>query len=169
MQRRALVLAPFAVAGLAARLAARPAGPRPAPGPLAVCDYTQGKVFLLDSAGQPVWSHDAPDTNDLWVLPSGNLLFTTGHGVVETTREKRVVFRDESKDEIYACQRLANGNTGLSNWLGHGHEGDAPLLLEVTPDKRVVWTYENHALLRTASSVLLLDDSGREPRTILAH
>ena len=45
------------------------------------------------------------------MLPNGNLLFNTGHGVKEVTREKTVVFDYESPSEIYACQRLPNGNT----------------------------------------------------------
>jgi outer membrane protein assembly factor BamB len=58
-----------------------------------VCtDYTQGKVFIVDASGKAVWSYDAPNANDVWVLPNGNLLFNTGHGVKEVTREKEVVF-----------------------------------------------------------------------------
>jgi hypothetical protein len=56
--------------------------------------------------------------------------------------------------------RLPNGNTVLSNWLGHGQLGKAPLLSEVTPDKRVVWTFFDHQTLSTVSSVQLLDVPG---------
>ena len=45
------------------------------------------------------------------MLPGGNLLFNTGHGVKEVTRDRKVVFHYDSSSEIYACQRLANGNT----------------------------------------------------------
>ena len=77
-----------------------------------VCtDYTQGKVFLVDAEGKVEWSYDAPDANDVWLLPNGNLLFNTGHGVKEVTRDKHVVFAYESSSEVYACQRLPNGNT----------------------------------------------------------
>jgi hypothetical protein len=263
----------------------------------ACADYTQGKVFLVGEDGEPVWEHDAPNSNDLSVLPDGNLLFTTGHGVLEVTPKDEVVFRYASESEIYACQRLADGNTlvgesstgrllevdpkggivktlpllapgqegghaymrnarkldnghylvalfrdqvvreydasgrvvweaaapggahsverladghtlvttgdrghqeprlleldadgavvwqvsnddlpdrpfrflcgfhrqangnvVVSNWLGHGELGKAPLLLEITRSKQVVWTYERHDRLRTASSVVVLDD-----------
>jgi len=53
----------------------------------------------------------APSCNDVWILPGGNLLFNTGHGVKEVTRAKEVVFSYESASAIYACQRLANGLT----------------------------------------------------------
>ena len=166
-------------------------------------------MFLIGTDGQPTWSYDAPDTNDLWVLPGGNLLFTTGHGVIEVTREKRVVFRYDTSEEIYAG---ADGNTfvgecsrpalevdpaggprdregrhgrvageerrparpagrgrGREREACHGHLGDAPLVLAITPDKKVARTYENHDALRTASSVVGLDASPRAPKGLLAH
>lgn len=66
-------------------------------------DYTQGKVFIVSADGKVEWEHPAPSCDELWGLPNGNLLFTTGHGVKEVTREKKVVFSYESKSEIYAC------------------------------------------------------------------
>lgn len=266
----------------------------------ACTDYTQGKVFVVSAEGRVEWEHDAPNCNDLWVLPNGNLLFNTGHGVREVTPEKQRVFEYESSSEIYACQRLAdgttfigecnagrllhvdsagrvvkeirllpagkdgghlymrnaraladgrylvthygdqvvreydaagkvvreiaavggphsairlpdghtliacgdrpggsrvfevdpagrtvwevkgdelpgitlkfmagfhrlpNGNTVMSNWLGHGQFGRAPHLIEVTRDKQVVWTFADHQTLKTISSVQILDDLSRD-------
>jgi outer membrane protein assembly factor BamB len=268
------------------------------PHPFACADYSQGKVFLVSAEGKVEWEYPAPSCNDLWVLPSGNLLFVTGHGVKEVTREKKVVFNYESKSEIYACQRLAdghtfvgecssgrllqvdpsgkivkeirllpegkdgghafmrnarvladghylvalwgdgvvreydaegksvreipaaggphscvrlpngntlvacgdakggnrvfeadregktvwevkdgdlpgirltfmtglqrlpNGNTVITNWLGHGNLGKAPHIIEVTPDKKVVWTFFDHKTMQTVSSIQLLDVPG---------
>lgn len=39
-------------------------------------DYSQGIVFVMEN-NQMVWKHKAPDSNDLWILPNGNILFTT--------------------------------------------------------------------------------------------
>lgn len=97
----------------------------------ACTDYTQGKVFLVTAAGKAEWEYPAANCNDLWVLPSGNLLFNTGHGVREVTREKKVVFDYQSKSEIYACQRLSNGNTFIG-------ECNAGRLLEVDPAGKIV-------------------------------
>lgn len=295
-----------ALAILTTRLAAAQDGPTGTPKPIQegkghhfVCtDYTAGKVFIINADGKVEWEYAAGQCNDLWALPNGNLLFNTGHGVKEVTREKVVVFNYESASEIYACQRLSNGNTFvgecnagrllelapdgkivkeihllpagkdgghlymrnarrlangnylvahygeqvvreydsqgrkvreiaapggphsvirlpngntliacgdmagqqhvvelnaqgetvwevkadempgahlkfmaglhrlpngntvLSNWLGHGQLGKAPLLIEVTPDKRVVWTFFDHQTLSTVSSVQLLDVPG---------
>ena len=74
----------------------------------ACADYSQGKVFIVSAVGRVEWEHAAPSCNDLWALPDGHMLFTTGHGVMEVDREKKVVFRYESASEIYACQRLAD-------------------------------------------------------------
>jgi hypothetical protein len=79
--------------------------------PFACADYSQGKIFLVGADGKVQWEYPAPSCNDLWVLPNSNLLFSTGHGVKEVTRDKKVVFDYQSKSEIYACQRLTNGNT----------------------------------------------------------
>ena len=95
--------------------------------PFACADYSLGKVFIVSAAGRVEWEYPAPSCNDLWVLPDGHLLFNTGHGVKEVTRDKQVVFHYESKSEIYACQRLANGQT----FIGECSSGR---LLEVAPD-----------------------------------
>lgn len=276
--------------------------------PFACADYSQGKVFLVSAEGRVEWEYRAPSCNDLWVLPSGNLLFVTGHGVKEVTRDKREVFTYESKSEIYACQRLADGNTFigecnagrllvvdpqvqvlkevrllpagkdgghayirnarrldnghylvthyheqivreydpqgqvlreipapggphsairlpngntliacgdmgphganarevdadgrivwqiardelpgirlafltglqrlpnghtvLSNWLGHGQFGKGPHLIEVTPDKKVVWTFADHQTMKTISSVQLLDVPGDVTQGQILH
>ena len=97
----------------------------------ACTDYSQGMVFIISEDGKPVWQYPAEQCNDLWVLPNGNLLFNTGKGVKEVSRSKKVVFNYESKSEIFACQRLANGST----FIGECNSG---LLLEVAPDGKIV-------------------------------
>lgn len=317
--RRCLVISLLAVVCLTPSAWAAPTNPPPAAsatGPIqtgkghlfACTDYSQSKVFIVSAEGKVQWEYPAPHCNDLWVLPNGNLLFNTGHGVKEVTRDKQVVFCYESKSEIYACQRLANGNTfigecnagrlievdpagkvvhevrllpegkdgghgyirnarcladgtylvahygeqvvrqydhqgkllrqipapggphsmvrlpngntliacadrgkdsakvievdprgqivwsvlhdelpgislkfmtGLqrlpngntvmSNWLGHGNFGKAPHLIEVTPDKKVVWTFSDHHTMRTISSVQLLDVPGDVTKGEILH
>ena len=118
-----------------------------------VCtDYTQGKVFVVSTTGQIEWEYDgATNCNDLWVLPNGNFLFNTGHGVKEVTRSKQVVFDYESTSEIYACQRLTNGHTFIG-------ECTAGRLLEVNPSGQIVkcihllpeGTPGGHACMRNA-------------------
>jgi hypothetical protein len=111
---------------------ATPAQSGSGPGHSFVCtDYTQGKVFIVSPEGKIEWEYDgATNANDVWVLPGGNLLFNTGHGVKEVTRDQRVVFHYDSSSEIYACQRLTNGHT----FIGECTSGR---LLEVGPDGKI--------------------------------
>lgn len=275
----------------------------------ACTDYTQGKVFLVAADGTIQWEFKTRRCNDLWVLPGGNVLFNTGHGVQEVTRSGQVVFDYQSKSEIYACQRLGNGhtfvgecnrgrlleiepsgkiakevrllpegkdgghlymrnarrlpnghtlvahygeqvvreydavgktvatfpaaggphsvarlrdghtiiscgdlpggarifevdragktvwqvqgddlpgitlkfiagfhrlrngNTVIANWLGHGQFGQAPHVIEITPDKRVAWLFSDHTKFRTVSSVQVLEESiaGSQDLSTIAH
>jgi len=304
------------VAGLAAGLlvsllagAQEPTAPTPytAGKWLACADYTQGKVCLVGPDGTVRFEAPAPSCDEIWALANGNLLFSTGHGVRELTRAGVTVFEYKSASEVYACQRLANGNTFVgectsgrllevapdghiakevrllpegtdgghaymrnarrlpnghylvaltgaqmvrevdgdgktvwevpapsgphsvarlpngntliatgdltkdprlievdatgkvvwevsnrdlpgaplrfltgfhrlpnghtlvSNWLGHGELGKAPHLLEITPDKKVVWIYENHKDFRTIASVVVLDAEGKAPPADIVH
>ena len=97
----------------------------------ACTDYSGGKVFIVSPEGRVQWEFPAPSCNDLWVLPNGNLLFNTGHGVKEVTPAKQVVFDYQSPSEIYACQRLPDGNTFIG-------ECNAGRLLEVAPDGKII-------------------------------
>ena len=102
------------------------------PGKAFVCtDYTQGKVFIVDAGGKATWEYPATTCNDLQALPSGNLLFNDGKSVKEVTRDRKVVFEYKSDSEIYACQRLADGNTFIG-------ECNAGRLLEVNPAGKIV-------------------------------
>lgn len=285
--------------------------------PFVCADYTGGKILVVSAAGKIEWEYPAPNSNDLWILPNGNLLFTTGTGVKEIARAgkpsetDRVVFNYDSpsNSEVFACQRLpngdtfvgecttgrlleiapdgrithqvqlplppgktsgghsfmrnarrlpdggylvahygldvvreydrdgkirreipaaggphsvvrlpdgntliacadrkggpqvfeidphdrvvwrvaegdlpgvslkflcglqriSNGNTVLTNWLGHNQLGKAPVVIEVTREKKVVWTYANHAEQKTASSIQLLDIPGDATRGEILH
>jgi hypothetical protein len=134
---------------LAAAIAA-PSAPTTASHAFACTDYTQGKVLIVSANGAIEWEYPAANCNDLWVLPNGNLLFNTGRGVREVTRDKRVVFNYGSTGEVYACQRLPNGDT----FIGECTNGR---LLEVAPDGKIVWQLEllkgatgGHAYMRNA-------------------
>ena len=102
-----------------------------------------------------------------------------GHYVIEPGKPygpEKPVWHYEAKNrtdffssEISGAHRLPNGNTVVSNWLGHGNFGKAPHLIEVTPDKKVVWTYANHEAFKTISSVQLLDVKGDATKNEIAH
>lgn len=97
----------------------------------AVGDYTSGKVCIVEADGHVSWEQKAPNCNDLWIQPGGSLLFSTGHGVKEVAKDGAVKFEYNSPAEIYAVQRLANGNT----FVGECSTGR---LLELAPDGKTV-------------------------------
>ena len=97
----------------------------------ACTDYTQGKVFIISKTGKVEWEYPAENCNDIWILPGGNLLFNTGKGVKEVNRKKEIIFSYESNSEIYACQRLSNGNT----FIGECNSGR---LLEINQQGKIV-------------------------------
>lgn len=103
-------------------------------------------------------------------LPNGNLLVAGGGActVTEVAPDGRVVWRLEAGDipEIgykwaAGVQRLRNGNTVICNWLGHGQSGKGIPIAEVTPEKEVVWSFNDSRATRSVSSVCVLDD--RDP------
>lgn len=82
-------------------------------------------------------------------LANGNTLLGTGngHSVLEVTPKKEIVWKVEQNDLpgitlawVTCVERLANGNT----MIGNCHAGPAnPQIIEVTADKKVVWTFKD--------------------------
>ena len=104
-------------------------------------------------AGKVVWEARTPDEPpECWPftairLPDGNTLSTCTHGntVVEFDRDGRVVWQLSNADlpaallkDPCGAQRLPNGNTVICSY-GQGKPGEVKLL-EVTREKKVVWT-----------------------------
>ncbi len=94
-------------------------------------DYTGGKICIVDTSGKIVWEYPAKNSNDVWMLSNGNILFNDGNTVKEITRDKHIVFEYKSTGEIFACQRLQNGNT----FIGECNKGR---LLEVSPGGKIL-------------------------------
>jgi len=139
-----------------------------------VTHYGQERVCEYDPQGKCVWEVSAPGGPHTAVrLPGGHTLIGTGDKrkdprLIEVDADAKVVWQLSNQDLpnaplkfLTGFHRLPNGNTLISNWLGHGQFGKAPHLLEITPDKRVVWSYANHTDMRTISAVQVLDAEGR--------
>ncbi len=99
-------------------------------------------------------------------LPNGHLLVTLGQaGKVIELDEKLKVAWEIGAAELpgnalrltAGCQRLPNGNTIICNYLGGGFMGKQPQAFEVTPDKRVVWEFADHAHFKTLNQICRLD------------
>ena len=52
---------------------------------------------------------------------------------------------------------LANGNTIICNWAGHGYVGKQPQLVEITPDKKVVGVLFDYTRFGTLSGFFVIE------------
>ena len=133
-----------------------------------VAFMSEQKVVEVDGDGRVVREVTVAGTpHGVVPLPNGNWLVTTGegHGVREIAASGETIWQLEENDLpgnplrlTIGAQRLPNGNTVVCNWLGHGHLGQNPHLYEVTPDKKLVWSFADHAAFKTISQVQVLDD-----------
>ena len=100
---------------------------------------TGAETRIIAEDGSVDWTYPA-GTRDGWVLPDGRLLLTlsksdqhAGGAVVEVNRAGKIVFKFEgSQSEVNTAQRLANGNTLLTE------AGPKPRVLEVNPGGEIV-------------------------------
>ncbi len=135
-----------------------------------VCFKGENRVVELDGDGRELRSIAvAGDPHGALALPGGNILITCGdgHKVVEVDPADKVVWELNENDLpgnplrlMAGAQRLPNGNTILCVYLGHGHIGEQPQVIEVTPDKKVVWHFADHAHFKTINQIQRLDVPG---------
>jgi hypothetical protein len=135
-----------------------------------VCFKGEGKVVELDADGKVVRELKVPgDPHEVVPLAKGGLLVTCGdgHKVQELDAKGAIVWELNENDLagnplrlMAGCQRLPNGNTVFCNYLGHGHLGKQPQVLEVTRDKKVAWQVEDHTQFKTINQIQLLDVKG---------
>jgi hypothetical protein len=110
-------------------------------------------------------------------LPNGHLLVTLGTAekVIELDADLKIVWQ-LGPSEVpgnplrlpAGCQRLANGNTIVCNYLPGPFMGKQPQAFEVTRDKRVVWEFTDHARFKTVNQIHVLDlPSDEKPGALL--
>jgi hypothetical protein len=128
---------------------------------------TNGMVVEYDTNFKEVWTYHIRSPWAAIRLKNGNTLITD-----ESDRLTREVnpkgetvweLRPEDLPADYrfpntqTCTRLANGNTIICS---RGGNGTGPQLVEVTPDKKVVWVLKDWENLGPATAVQILDDPG---------
>ncbi len=127
----------------------------------------ENKIKELDENGKVLRTIDIPGNPYQAIrLANGNTLIGCGdgHRVVEIDPADKIVWEVKEND-IEGCPlrfiagivRLKNGNTILCNWGGHGHVGKQAQLIEITPEKKIVWQVFDNAQFKTISNVQLLD------------
>lgn len=124
---------------------------RPTPnGNYLVAHEALGVAREYDRAGKIVWEYNVGSKLYSAVrLKNGNTLIGTGdgHRVIEVSPEKEILWQIQEKELagvqlawITMVDRLENGNT----WIVNCHAGpENPQVLEVTPEKKVVWSFKD--------------------------
>ena len=135
-----------------------------------VCFKGEGKIVELDADGKVLRQIKVPgDPHEVVPLPEGHLLITCGdgHQVRELDAQENIVWELAENDIpgytlrlMAGCHRLPNGNAIFANYLGHGHLGEQPQFFELTPDKKVVWAFEDKGRFKTINQIMALDDLG---------
>ncbi len=127
------------------------------------------KVMEYTPDGRPVWGVRAETPWAAVRLRNGNTLISGGDSayvreidkagkkVWEVTKNDLPGFPLECVREV---SRLSNGNTLINNYAPDGEKSGVAQLIEVTPDKKVVWVLRDYQMLGAAISTQLLDDPG---------
>lgn len=146
-----------------------------------VAHEKDGVVREYDAAGRIVWDYDVPvacgerrgghgpeacgdQVYSAVRLDNGNTLIGTGngHGVLEVSAARELVWQVGQHDLpgvvlawVTQVERRPNGNTILVNC----HAGpEQPQILEITPDKRVAWSFRDFATFGDALPVAVVLD-----------
>ena len=127
----------------------------------------EGAIREVNPEGKIVWEHaNVENAGDALRLENGNTLISCGtqKRVIEVTPDHKVVWEFGARDApelnltwISSLQRLKNGNLIVGNFL-RGQEGKGVHAFEVTRDKRVVWTFADHEMLKSLTTVRVLED-----------
>ena len=158
----------------------QPFNPRGIHGQFRRARYTaQGTYLLSYLSSSNVVEYDK-DFNEVWSYP--NQIAVGRHAPQRTATRSSRMKQDNLTREVnpkarrsgnsrttelpeayrfvqapQTCTRLANGNTIFTS---RGGGGKGPQLVEVTPDKKVVWVLQDWQDLGDATAVQILDDPG---------
>lgn len=123
---------------------------RPTPeGTYLVCHEAENLVREYRRDGSIAWEHDVGSkVYSASRLANGNTLIGTGdgHSVQEISPDHKVVWQITEKELpnvrlawVTMVDRLPNGNT----WIVNCHGEEQPQIIEVTTDKKVVWSFRD--------------------------
>jgi hypothetical protein len=127
----------------------------------------EGAVREVDQDGKVIWEYTGVENvGDAQRLANGNTLISCGtqKRVIEVTPDQRIVWEFGAKDApelnitwVSSIQQLKNGNFLVGNFL-RGQEGKGAHAFEVTRDKKVVWTWADHNLIKSLTTVRALEE-----------
>jgi len=131
----------------------------------------EGRIVEYDKDWTQIWTVDAETPWSAVRLKNGNTLVPgDNHAYVHEINPKgEIVWSIEKTDlpdiqlrDVQTANRLANGNTVFCNRGGASKDNRFAVvqLVEVTPDKKVVWALRDWMNLGSATGVQLLDEPG---------
>lgn len=133
--------------------------------------FKMDKVVEYDRNFKQIWSYNILSPWAAVRLKNGNTLITDEEDILtrEVNPKGETVWELKNTDipEEYrygnsqTATRLANGNTIICS---RGGDNQGPQLVEVTPDKKVVWVLQDWAHLGPATAVQVLDEPGYPER-----
>ena len=127
------------------------------------------RVIEYDKNFKEVWKYEIPKPWAALRLKNGHTLITDekdsltrevnakGETVWEFNCQKDLPAEFQFTSAPQSCTRLANGNTIFTS---RGKAGAGPQLIEVTPDKKVVWVLHDWKHIGDGTAVQILDDPG---------
>ena len=114
----------------------------------------RGKVSKISPEGKVVWQVQVPRTHDAWLLPNGNVLAAYAGrdgkgGAMEVDPSKEVVWKYELKGEVHAVQRLADGNTLVSD-SANGRLIEVSKAGKIVKEVKLKYAKGGHSMMRHA-------------------
>jgi hypothetical protein len=136
-------------------------------GNVLVANEADAVVREVSPDGHLVWEcHAGKYVHEALRLKNGNTLIGCGSDkrVIEVTPDKQIVWELTAADVpelnltwITSLQVLKNGHYVICNFL-RGQEGKGVHAFEITREKKVVWKFADHDLVKTVTNVKVLDD-----------
>jgi len=127
----------------------------------------EGAVREVDPTGKVIWEYTGVENaGDAQRMANGNTLISCGtqKRVIEVTPDKQIVWEFGAKDPpelnltwISSLQQLKNGNLLVVNFL-RGQEGKGAHAFEVTREKKVVWKYDDHSIIKSLTTVRAVEE-----------
>jgi len=124
-------------------------------------------VREVDPDGNVLWEYTGVENvGDAQRLENGNTLISCGtqKRVIEVTPEKKIAWEFGAGDApelnitwVSSIQQLKNGNLLIGNFL-RGQEGKGAHAFEVTRDKKVVWKWDDHSLIKSLTTVRVIEE-----------
>ena len=140
-----------------------------AQGTYLVSYLTLNKVVEYDTNFNVIWSYPIKSPWAALRLKNGNTLITDEKDSLtrEVNAKGETVWEFDCLTDLPAeyqftsapqsCTRLANGNTIFTS---RGKSSQGPQLIEITPDKKVVWVLQDWKEIGDGTAVQVLDDPG---------